>query len=99
MITAPPTDRSSRSAEVRSSFRISADTSTGVTTLSRTLKRTLFASSGPLGSTNSYGPSRRVSGSFAPRPMKRFTLTIVSRGWPCASRRALWPTIALPRSS
>ena len=54
-------------------YTTNPDTSTGDTTRSRTLNRTLFASSGVVGGTNEYVPRRRVSGSSAPRPMKRFT--------------------------
>src|SRR5580704_16729320 len=90
-MTAPPTLRSSSSACALSARRMSALTSTGVTTRSpATLKRTVFDSPGPA-ATNSYGPRRRVSGSSAPRAMNRFTLTIVSRGCSDANAAARRP--------
>ena len=98
MITAPPTRDSLSSALRLSARRISADTSTGVSARPCTRKRTTFASPSPAGA-NSYGPSLRVSGSLAPRPMNRFTLTIVSRGCSAARAAAARPTTTLPRSS
>ena len=44
-------------------------------------------------------PRRRVSASSAPRPINRFTLTIVSRGNADAIRCASRPTITVPRGS
>src|SRR5712692_998617 len=69
--------------------RISAETSTGVTARPRTSNRTVPLSP----SAKRYGDSRRVSGSAEVFPMKRLTLTMVSRGASAASLRAARPTI------
>ena len=97
-MTAPPTVRISSSASRFNVRKISALASTGVTVLPRSAKRTVF---GPSSSRAAkvYGLRTRVSASSAPRPMKRFTLTSVSRGCSTASAFAPRPTSACPCSS
>ena len=83
-----------RSARSFSTRRISAETSIGVT--ARVPPATVNRTTGSPGAAgaNSYGVSlRRASASSGPRPMKRFTDAIVSRGYSVARRsRASLPT-------
>ena len=101
-MTAPPSSPpSSRSARARNTLRISLETSIGVTARvpPATEKRT--TGSPACAGAKAYGVSRRVaSASSGPRPMKRFTDAMVSRGCRGARRsRASAPTTTSPAPS
>ena len=70
--SSPPSDSSARR---RSAFSISADTSTGLL-----IPATVLICSIPGASTKSYGRFSTCATSLTPRPMKRFTDTMVLRG-------------------